>query len=166
MNTPSPATATARTELPAPSSATLAEMHAREHATCFACGSTGAHGLGLSFRLSTDGTSVLADWRPPAWSVSYDGTVHGGLVATVLDSAMVHALFARGCSARTADLHLRYRQPVQPAEPCRIEGRLVSRRGGAFQLEATLHQAGRLCARAAATFMRSPDFNLPDFIAS
>ena len=57
-------------------------------------------------------------------------------------------MFARGCSARTADLHLRYRQPVKPAAPCRIEARLVSRRGGAFQLEATLHQAGLLCARA------------------
>jgi acyl-coenzyme A thioesterase PaaI-like protein len=142
----------------------LAEMHTREHGACFACGTASANGLGLSFRLSPDGMAVFADWLPPHWAVSYGGTVHGGLVATVLDSAMVHALFARGCSARTADLHLRYRHPVQPSAPCRIEARLVSQRCGALQLDATLHQAGRLCARAAATFMRPPTFNLPDFI--
>ncbi|MFA6959653.1 MAG: PaaI family thioesterase [Opitutaceae bacterium] len=163
-STPIPGTATVRTELRAASSATLSEMSAREHSACFACGSSSSTGLRLAFRLSAVGDAVVADWQPPAWAIGYDGTVHGGLIATVLDSAMVHALFARSCSARTADLHLRYRHPVRPIAPCHIQACLVSQRGGALQLKATLHQADRLCARAEAMFMRPPTVNLPDFI--
>jgi hypothetical protein len=156
MNTPTTATASARTEASPPSASTRATLHAREHSACFACGTVAESGLGLNFALAPVGDEVFADWLPPRWAISYENTVHGGLIATVLDSAMVHALFARDLLGRTADLRIRYRQAVQPSLPCSLRARLVDRRGPLCQLEASLHQAGRLCARASATFMIPP----------
>jgi len=140
-----------------PTAAALDALHDAEHAACFACGSPDTSPcLGLRFRLSPDTSDVAAEWRPPVWAIGYGGTVHGGLIATVLDSAMVHALFARGLLARTAELRIRYRHPVLPAAPCELAARLLRIRGPVFELEATLRQAGRLCARATSSFMNTP----------
>ena len=147
------ATATARTESPP-----RAALHEREHPSCFACGAHAVPGLGLCFMPSDPaeedgaGAETCAEWLPPAWAISYDNTVHGGLVATALDSTMVHTLFARGLAARTAELVVRYRHPVRPLVACALRGRFLGRRGPVHQLEATLRQSGRICARATATF--------------
>jgi acyl-coenzyme A thioesterase PaaI-like protein len=130
------------------------ELRRSEHPACFACGKpAGTPGLGFAPRLAADGASVEAEWRAPAWATSYDGLVHGGLIATVLDAAMVHALFARGITARTARLEIRYRRPVQTATPCRVRAELAEARGPLRRLSATLHQAGALCTRATADFL-------------
>jgi acyl-coenzyme A thioesterase PaaI-like protein len=150
------ATVTVHTEPSSPDAAMLATLSEREHETCFACGNpAGGTGLGLRFQLEPEAGAVVAEWRAPGWAISYGGVVHGGLIATALDSAMVHALFARHCCARTAELSVRYRHPVLPAGPCEVRARLLSAHGPVFRLEATLRQAGRLCARATATFMDS-----------
>lgn len=73
----------------------------------------------------------------------------------MLDSAAVHALFARGLTALTAELNIRYRHPVLPAAPCDISARLLDRRGPVYRMEATLRQAGRVCARAIARGMNT-----------
>lgn len=157
---------TVRTDLPPPNAETLASLHLREHSSCFACGTSDGQGLGLHFLLSSGNETVFAEWRAPAWAISYGGTVHGGLIATVLDSAMVHALFARGCCARTGELRIRYRHPVVPVAPCDVGARLIDARGSAYRLEATLHQANRLCAHATATFMSDSSTGLASLTTS
>lgn len=141
-----------------PDEARRAALRCAEHPACFACGEpeAGEPGLGFAPRLAADGSSVEAEWRAPAWAIGYDGLVHGGLIATVLDAAMVHALFARGIAARTARLEIRYRRAVRTAAPCRVRAELLAARGPLRRLSATLHQAGLLCARATADFLPPP----------
>jgi acyl-coenzyme A thioesterase PaaI-like protein len=150
--------ATVRAEPSPPSESLRSALRRATHASCFACGepASAAPGLGLAFTVSPDGASVQAEWRAPAWAVGYDGLVHGGLLATALDAAMVHALFARGVVARTAALRIRYRQPVLTTAPCLVHARLQEKRGPLRRLSATLHQAGRLCVRADADFLSAP----------
>lgn len=146
-----------KTNLLAPTNAALNALHDREHSTCFACGTPDSgHGLNLHFHLASNTRGVAAEWRPPAWAIGYAGTVHGGLIATVLDSAMVHALFARGICAQTARLTIRYRHPVLTAAPCEITAQLLDRRGSMLQLEAALRQADRLCVSAVSWFGEQP----------
>ena len=74
--------------------------HPREsHRECFACGIGQGGGLRLHFEVGADGLAH-AIWVPEAVFRSYSDRVHGGVVATLLDSAMVHALFARGGKER------------------------------------------------------------------
>ena len=55
--------------------------------TCFACGTENDFGLHLQFKDDTDGCS--RDVSIPPHFQSYKGVVHGGIVATLLDAAMV-----------------------------------------------------------------------------
>jgi tRNA (Thr-GGU) A37 N-methylase len=53
----------------------------RQHAGCFGCGAAHASGLGLDFVVLADG-SVQGAWQPRSEFQSYDGIVHGGVIAT------------------------------------------------------------------------------------
>lgn len=127
-------------------------VSAREHPTCFACRPVAKGGLGLSFDVRADG-SVASAWTCPRGGESYPGIVHGGLLATTLDSAMVHALFARGIVARTGELNVRFCRPVVFGEATTVIARLCETHPPLFHLEAEIRQAGVLCVRAKGKFM-------------
>ena len=57
--------------------------------SCFVCGVGNPLGLNLAFQ--STGTTVTAVFRPRAEHVGFKRVVHGGLIATVLDEAMVWA---------------------------------------------------------------------------
>ena len=126
--------------------------HRRAHRHCFVCGDAAAGGLGLRFRVMADGR-VEAEWRSPSEYQSYDGILHGGLIATLLDGAMVQALFARGVVARTAELRVRYRHPVHVGEPVTVTARLVKFFDALYCLEAEVRQQVVICGTAEAKFV-------------
>jgi acyl-coenzyme A thioesterase PaaI-like protein len=134
----------------APTEARRRATHRRWHRDCFACGE-GA-GLNLRFRVTPDG-GVAAEWDCPAHYQSYEGILHGGLTATLLDCAMVHALFAHGIVAHTAELNLRYRHPVSTGIPVIVSAHLRARCGVLCVLAAEVRQRGNVCTTAQAKFM-------------
>lgn len=131
----------------------------REHPGCFACdpGPTqeaSPHGaLGLVCRKLADG-SVEGTLEPKAWMHGYPDRMHGGLVATLLDSAMTQCLFAHDIRAVTATLYIRYRQPVTLNQPLMLKARIVQKDRKVYDLAASLHVEGRCCATAEARFMK------------
>ena len=62
--------------------------------SCFVCGLNNPLGLKLDFE--TDGRIVRAHFAPRPEHVGFRETVHGGLIATVLDEAMVWVIGVRG----------------------------------------------------------------------
>ncbi len=128
------------------------------HHNCFACGIGNDRGLGLRFDAEPDG-SVTASWEPSGDFQSYAGRLHGGIIATLLDGAMVHALLARGIHGVTAEMHIRYHFPVVLGEPILIRGRVSSRRHGLHFCEAEVLQQSVPAVRAMAKFMalKSPE---------
>ncbi|HVU34599.1 MAG TPA: tRNA (N6-threonylcarbamoyladenosine(37)-N6)-methyltransferase TrmO [Opitutaceae bacterium] len=126
----------------------------REHPHCFACSDPAEGGLGLAFRVLPDG-AVQATWTGPLGAESYPGIVHGGLTATLLDAAMVHALFARGIAGLTGDLRIRYRSPVCIGSPVTVRAWLMCDFDPGFALAAEIRQGASLCVEANGKFMRA-----------
>ena len=86
------------------------------------------------------------------------GSVHGGYVATLLDSACgiaVHTALAAGQGFTTIELKVSYLRPLsQRSGRVRAEGTLVSLGGRvAFAEARLLDEAGRLCATASSTLL-------------
>ena len=86
------------------------------------------------------------------------GTVHGGWIATILDSAMacaVHSTLRVGEGYTTLEMKLNYVRPVMPASgPVRCEGRLIHRGGSVATSEGRLVDAhGKLLAHGTETCM-------------
>lgn len=125
------------------------------HHDCFACGVGNQSGLNLHFSVGDDGLAT-ATWQPTAAFRSYPDRVHGGVIATLLDSAIVHALFARGIAGVTAELTVRYLRGVNITDAIRVEARVDFTRRGIYFCSAEVYQAESLAVRSSAKFMRMP----------
>lgn len=136
-----------------PNAQVLSEKRKAFHPHCFACGVTHGHGLNLCFHVGTDGTAS-AVWIPSNGFESYPDRIHGGVIATLIDSSIVHALFARDVIGVTAELSIRYHHSVTFLEPVHVSGWVESSRRGVFYCRAEVRQKGRLAAHATAKFMR------------
>ncbi len=89
------------------------------------------------------------------------GTVHGGLAATLLDSAMGCAIFstlAKGDGWTTLELKLNFvRRLTKDSGPIRAEGRIIHRGRNLATAEGDLKDAdGKLYAHATTTCMIFP----------
>ena len=138
--------------LPAPSEEKQRELNAATHTHCFTHLPREKGGLGLDFHLQPDG-SVRADWNCIPGYESYENVLHGGIQATLMDSAMVQVLFTRGVVARTGEMIVRYHASVDSRHPIAITAHLELAHPPLFKMEAAILQDGRLCASAKAKFM-------------
>ena len=106
---------------------------------CFGCGADNAAGLRLAFETGPDGRVRSACAIPDRFQ-GYQGVVHGGILATLLDEVMAHAVLQTGQgNAATAQLEIRYRQPARIGETLLLEA-AVSRASGR-----RIHVEGRIC---------------------
>lgn len=125
------------------------------HQFCFACGPSHPEGLRLHFIMGPAG-EARAVWHPSALYQSYAGCVHGGVLATLLDSSMVHGLFAQGVVGVTAEMTVRYLRPVMISAPVYLAGWVTTRRHGLYLCQAEIRQASYAAAQAKAKFMAMP----------
>ena len=133
----------------------LDEMRSRVHARCVACGSVNGQVPQLRFTVAQDGG--VEAWFPGGETFQgYDGILHGGVIATLLDAAMTNCLFAHGCCGVTGELRIRFRHPVVSGEPSRLRARIERSTPPLFVLRAELWQSGRVRANATGKFMECP----------
>ena len=134
--------------------------------SCFVCGE--ANPAGLRLRMETDGRRVVARWRPGPEHVGFAGTVHGGLISTVLDELMVWA-----CAVQTrrfavcAELNVRFRKPVRPEQQIQVAAEFVgAQRQRIYEARADLFdEAQQVLASATGKYLPIPAGELDKFLA-
>ena len=134
------------------SQAILDKTRSEYHSHCTACGRTGADRLGIRFLVRGDGT-VVGQFDSRECHQGYDGYLHGGVIATLLDSAMTNCLFAHGRVALTGDLRVRFLKPVTMSNSVMVSARLAESLPPLFYMEADVRQDGDIMARGIAKFM-------------
>ena len=134
---------------------TLDRTRRRQHPACWVCSPDHEHGLRVDFE--PDGTGgIRAGFACDARFSGYAGFVHGGVVSSLLDGAMVSVLMALGEVAVTADLRVRFREPVRVGEKATVRARLLESRHGMHRLAAELLQGDAVRATAEARFLAHP----------
>lgn len=116
------------------------------------CGSANGQGLKLRFEVQVDG-SVLATAACSEALQSYPETLHGGVIAALLDSAMTNALFAVGVAGVTAELRVRFVAPVRPDQDAHVRAAIERECDPLYYVRAELEQNGEVMARASAKFL-------------
>src|SRR6056297_2991038 len=96
-----------------------------EDGMCFACGDKNPISLHLKFE-EIDKNKVRAEFVPGEYHQGYNGIIHGGLTATLLDEAMAHVIGFKGIKAFTAELNIRYRKAIEIGEKLEITGEYKS----------------------------------------
>ncbi len=109
----------------------MTERTLREANRCFICGPSNPIGLRLHFK--EEGEGVAADFAFGDPFIGWEGLIHGGLVAAVLDDAMANIWAWRGTPAVTTSISVRFRQPVRPGERLRVFAEPVGTRRSVMQ---------------------------------
>jgi len=121
------------------------------HRNCFACGSNNGMGLGLKFYKHEDGTVFGNFFADPKFE-GYSGIIHGGIVATLLDSAMTHCLLMEGIPALTGRLSIKYSTPIRTGTDVKLEARIIDQFHEMFILEGKALVNGKKVASAEAKY--------------
>lgn len=133
------------------SQARLKTVRTQSHPYCVVCSQSNPLGLGLEFAVHPDG-SVSASLHGHAALEGFEGCLHGGTIASLLDGAMTNCLFAHGYVAMTAELKVRYRKPVLIGQEILIRAWITRSQPPLHLLEAELKQEGCTKATASAKF--------------
>jgi acyl-coenzyme A thioesterase PaaI-like protein len=130
-------------------------MSLRDDGMCFGCGKNNPIGLKLEFDLDEENLTVEGRFTPKREHAGYTGIMHGGLVATVLDEAMLKLLWDSGISAVTASLEVRLLKPIPIGRELVIKGRVDSEGGRIVNTSAEVEDTdGNVLARGKAKCMR------------
>jgi len=116
---------------------------------CFVCGRKNAAGLQLEFVHNGKTGETEARVAFPVQFQGWRSTVHGGLLATVLDETMIQAAGAAGVKCVTAEITVKYRKPAMTGEPCQASAKVLETRGRIVFAEARICDAqGQVLAQA------------------
>jgi uncharacterized protein (TIGR00369 family) len=132
----------------------IGEIRRREHRDCVVCSPTNERGLGLEFIVWEDG-SVEATFNCKKEFEGYRGLLHGGVISALLDGAMTNCMFAHGYTALTAELNVRFHQPVTIGVPVKVRAWMKKDLYPLFIVEAEVLQNQEIKASAAGKFMKS-----------
>jgi acyl-coenzyme A thioesterase PaaI-like protein len=133
---------------------------------CFVCGIENPAGLRLD--LATDQRMVETRFQFRRELCGFKETVHGGLIATVLDEVMVWAVgVGAGQLSYCGELTVRYQQPTPPRTEVVARGELVeNKRGRLFFAKAALYDAaGNLLAESTGKYLPVPGALRPALLA-
>ncbi|HLH69125.1 MAG TPA: PaaI family thioesterase [Candidatus Dormibacteraeota bacterium] len=120
---------------------------------CFGCGRHNPDGLQMSFERV--GEESVCELEVAERFQSWQGLVHGGVIALMLDEAVGWAGWQAGFPGLTGRLEVRYRQPLRPGERVRVVGRVERVRRSLVDASARVERVadGARIAEASATLI-------------
>jgi uncharacterized protein (TIGR00369 family) len=120
---------------------------------CFVCGEKNPSGLHLGFRLQ-DG-KVFAEFIPQKIHQGYKDIVHGGIISSIIDEAMVKAALMQGMPAVTAEITVRFKNPLMAGEKLIVEAEIVNKSRRIIETSAIIKkQDNTLIAEGRAKLLR------------
>jgi acyl-coenzyme A thioesterase PaaI-like protein len=124
-------------------------MQLVDEGMCFICGKRNPIGLKVEFDVDKNGLQISGIFTPGRAHQGYRGIMHGGLVAALLDEAMVKLLWEAGIPAVSASLEIKLAKPVMIGEPVVIKGEVNSQKGRVILTSARLEDGeGNVLAEA------------------
>ena len=121
------------------------------HPSCVACGDPKHGGLGLRFTWYADDTVVACFPCGPEYE-GYPNQLHGGIIAMLLDAAMMHWLFAHDIVGVTTRIGIQFRHPVVVDTQADVRASLLYKSPSYYVLRAEIMQSGTIRAVAEGVF--------------
>jgi uncharacterized protein (TIGR00369 family) len=135
---------------------------------CMVCGRDNATGLKLALFVDPANGVVRVTYTPRAPHIGFEGVVHGGVLATVIDEAMVWAATWAGKRfCLCGEMTVRYRAPAAVGRALVVEARVESARPRLVQTAAEIRDAGgEVIASASGKYVPLPPDRNRAFVAT
>lgn len=117
---------------------------------CFVCGQENSTGLQAVFSCDRDNLRSCCRLTLGERFQGWQGVVHGGVIASLLDEACIYAGRSLAETLVTAELSVRYRKPVPVGREVTVQGEVLERRRKVLKVRAKLELDGELHVEAEA----------------
>lgn len=107
---------------------------------CFVCGKRNPHGLGLIF--SSADNKITAEFTLRKELQGYKDIAHGGILAAIIDEAMIKAALAQGIKAITTEMTIRFRSPLYMGEKATVEAEITRTNRKLMEAKASIKCTG------------------------
>jgi len=125
----------------------MADVELKDDHYCFACGDRNPDGLHLKITYPEPGRCRI-EFVPERKHQGWEGVMHGGIIATILDEAFAHALGGPGRgtgeAAVTAEMTVRFKKPVRIGRTLIAEGRILGVKGRVVDCESVMRDESGL----------------------
>jgi acyl-coenzyme A thioesterase PaaI-like protein len=122
---------------------------------CFVCGRDNPRGLKIQVKYFPDEMAAETRLALPREYQGWADVIHGGILSTLLDEMMAHAVWRFAGPGVTLSMEVRFRHPLKPEEAIRVRGVLAAgnsnRRAASAQI--TRESDNRLIASAKSRFL-------------
>ena len=118
---------------------------------CFACGKDNPRGLKLNIEVDRDGARFSCHIQKELQG--WPDITHGGIVSTMLDEVMVWAAAGREVHTVTAEITVRFKNPLPTDREIRVEGKVIEQRKRIVFTEARAFDDEMIYAEASGKLM-------------
>lgn len=138
---------------------TAPELHLKKvqkqqsHQHCMLCGTQSTFGLKIDF-YSDQENVVWAKTKGSIHQQGYQGILHGGFIAALLDASMCNVIFNLGEEAVTGDINIRYLAEIPITAEIIIRAKIIKRYLTLYKVEAEIYVDQTLMAKSSARFMK------------
>lgn len=125
----------------------------REGYHCFGCSPEHLSGLQLSFYEDED--EIISTWEPKPQFEGYEGVLHGGIQATIMDEIASWVVYVKvKVAGVTSSMNVRYHKPVYLADgPLTIRSRVLKMRRNLADIQVGIYNSKHeLCSEAVVTY--------------
>jgi acyl-coenzyme A thioesterase PaaI-like protein len=102
---------------------------------CFVCGKNNPWGFKIEVRYSEADLAAETELAIPREYQGWAEVIHGGILSTLLDELMAHAVWHFAGPGLTLGLEVRFHAPLKPGEPIRVRGVMHTPNGSRRQAE-------------------------------
>jgi acyl-coenzyme A thioesterase PaaI-like protein len=96
---------------------------------CFVCGKDNPRGFKIRVRYLDEEQAAETELSLAREYQGWADVIHGGILATLLDEMMAHAVWRFAGPGLTLGLEVRFHTPLKPGEPVRVRGVLHTPNG-------------------------------------
>ena len=127
------------------------KQHSHQH--CMLCGTQSTFGLKLDFYADQHG-DVWLKTKGSIHQQGYQGILHGGFIAALLDASMCNVIFNRNEQAVTGDMNIRYLAEIPITAEIIIHAKITKKYLTLYKVEADVYVDQKLMAKSNARFMK------------
>lgn len=120
----------------------------RDNRRCYVCGKDNPSGLQAVFEIDRNTRTILGRFTPRQEHEGWQGIVHGGIVAALLDEAMVKLAAHLGIHAVSAEITVKFKTPAAAGEEIAITGKIVKESSRLVEAEAIVSKGLVVVAEA------------------
>jgi len=130
-------------------------MKVKDNKSCYVCGSDNPKGLHVRFEIDKPGRTITGLFRALPEHQGYEGIVHGGIIAALMDEAMVKLAWMLGIPAVSAEITVKFKAPSAPGDELMVTAWLTSESRRLIEAEAKVERGPVVIGEAKGKLLRT-----------